>query len=154
MVLYGIFYNLSCILFVFSYRHKFPIFRQLPVKLVTCRTVVGAAGIMFQSVADEKTIHLQAVVVDGHLVKNFLRQFDMRRFQLNNGQRFGCWRVGYGIATFLHAVHIQDLLHGQQSGRKMQVIDQEMQKMLPDPFFGCQRNELFAPLIVNQVLFI
>lgn len=116
--------------------------------------MVGVAGVMFQSVADEKAIHLQAAVVDGHLVKNFLRQFDMRRFQLNNGQRFGRRRVGYGIATFLHTVHVQNLLHGQQSGRKMQVIDQKMQKMLPDPFFGCQRNEFFAPLIVNQVFFI
>lgn len=106
------------------FRNQRIIYRYLFQKLVLRRQYLCHYALT--SVAEHEQRHLQFAVVDSGLVKDLLREVHGRGFELNEHERLHLVVINDGIATFLHARHLNGHFHGYETVRIAELIYQEL----------------------------
>ena len=93
------------------------------------------------AIAEEQKLRLQGGMVAEGLLQHGLGECDARGLALNNHQGTALVSEDHGIGTLVQAVHLDGILHRHQACRHVQMLNQEVQHLLPDLLFGRQRDK-------------
>ncbi len=111
--------------------------------------VVHAAAVVVEAVGDDEVVHTKDEVVAGDLLKDVLRDGDVRGFILDNHARCAGAVVEYAVATFGSTVEGERDLVGKESLGIAEVVEEEMHEMLAHPFFGSEGDVTASDHVEN-----
>lgn len=98
--------------------------------------VVHAATIVLQPVAHDEIIHVQQHVVDRNLVEHSLGELNRWSFILNDHPRMQVGVVKNTVCPHALVTNLELHFIGKQRVGIALLLNQKMDEMLPDPFFG------------------
>lgn len=78
------------------------------------------------------------------LVEDLVGELDACGLTFHNHQRLALLAEDDGIATLVHAIHLDGILHRQQARRHVQLLHQKIQHLLPDFLFRRQQDIFLA----------
>jgi hypothetical protein len=106
--------------------------------------------IMLHSVCNGKELRLQSKIISADLGESGFIKRDKGRLAFHQKKRERVAGQDYNIGAFGKGIVLQSGFHGEKRFWIPVVCDQQMNKMLPDPFLRRKRNEFPAYDIENR----
>ena len=101
------------------------------------RGIVHVATVVLQAVADDEVVGAQRAVVRIDLLENGLRDGDVGGLVFyDDARKAAGTMVEYAVATTLYAANVDGYFVGQQAGRVLFFMHEEVDEVLPDPLLG------------------